>query len=155
VKKFTKDPTKVTLEGAKKWLRAVFKSKDFAECPCCAQTVKHYKRKLNSGMARALIMLFRLAGVDGWVDVSVLSKEQRLDLQHLEYTRLRYWKLIEAQAKGVWRLTPKGRDFLLNGTRVPHTAFEYNKRAFGFSDDYTTLKEALGDHFDYDELMRS
>jgi hypothetical protein len=41
-----------TITEAKDFLNENYK--DGCICPCCNQTVKLYKRKLNSGMARVL-----------------------------------------------------------------------------------------------------
>ena len=60
-----------TVKEAKTFLRKNFDQG--IDCPCCGQFVKKYKRKLNSSMAYALILIGknRLAGYDGWIQVDV------------------------------------------------------------------------------------
>jgi hypothetical protein len=138
--------------------KAVFESGQGLTCPCCSQFAKLYRRKLNSGMARALLML-RGQGrhyTDGWVDVTGLGRAMQQLLHHLEYTKLRFWKLIEKhpQAKqSVWRLTDLGHTFAENRVRVSRCVYVYDNEVRGLDGGTTSVREALGDHFDYDELM--
>lgn len=46
-----------SLENVRAWLRSNIE--DGAECPCCYQVVKLYKRRLNSSMAAVLLMIHR------------------------------------------------------------------------------------------------
>ena len=46
-----------SLGTAREWLRS--QAKDGARCPCCRQYVKVYRRKLNSSMSRALMIMYR------------------------------------------------------------------------------------------------
>ena len=50
-------PEDATLEQAKEWLRVRFN--EGAECPCCLQHVKLYRRPITSSMAYVLILLHR------------------------------------------------------------------------------------------------
>lgn len=50
-----------TLEQAKQLLRDAVKIGEAIECPCCKQMVKIYKRKLNSGMAKALLLIYKIS----------------------------------------------------------------------------------------------
>jgi hypothetical protein len=121
-------------------------------CPCCGQYAKLYRRKLNSGMAKALIALAE-EGAD-WVDVTGLGRAAQQLLHHLEYTKLRFWGLIEKHPTAktsVWRVTERGRE-VLQGARLPRYVFVYDNRVQSVSESTTTLHTALGDHFDYSGL---
>ena len=52
-----------TIAEAKQYLRKNFK--EGTVCPCCDKYVKAYKRKLNSGIARALIIMYKLGAYNG------------------------------------------------------------------------------------------
>lgn len=156
---------KMTLEEAKQFLRDNWEKG--TNCPCCKQSVKLYKRKLNSGMAYALMIMYRIdrslppdgdrffeAGkeIAKTVDVAIA----------LEYNKLAYWGLIETRTKdsgegnsrsGLWRITQKGKDFVEDRISVPRWVYVYDAAPRKVSEEKTTIKEALGDKFNYAELM--
>ena len=119
-----------------------------------------YKRKLNSGMARVLIRLYRLGGASRWVNVSELFP----GVTHRggEWSRTRFWMLVEPRdrrtidknAKGDWSLTPWGVEFVMGQARVPRYVFIWDNNPFRFSKETTSIGESLGDRFDYASLMR-
>jgi hypothetical protein len=166
-------PVMTMVEG-----RAAFEAgvwNDGIVCPCCDRWGKGYKRKLNAGMARALIVFYRitvqLTPEDGWINVTVhdlpglprLSDALRLNLQHWEYTKLSFWGLIEARpnqdpnrdrdGSGIWRLTSLGVDFVRSRVSVPRHVFVLDNTARGFSDERIEIGAAWGDGFNFDELM--
>ena len=133
-------------------------------CPCCGQLCKLYKRKLNAGMAKALLWLVRWHIKNGWgAWVHVNNSCDRATLKTAgDVAKLRYWHFIEAKANedtkkrtsGIWKMTQKGRDFVLGKITAPGHVRVYNQQVMGFSDVQITFREALGDHFDYEELMK-
>ncbi len=135
-------------------------------CPVCDQHCKLYKRKLNSGMVRALIQLatvqakFDPVGVKIWVDAA------KLQLRGGDYGKLRWWGLVEHRKlrkdekdsgekkdSGKWRVTQLGLQFLSGEVEVPRYAFIYNNRASMMSVETTNAPSALGDKFHFGELM--
>lgn len=117
-------------------------------CPCCDQFVKVYRRKINSTMARALILLYREGG---WVHVS-----SKLD-SGSELSKTRFWFLVEEREdahSGWWRLTSLGREFVLGQTDLPKYAEIYNNQllCLDFSESIT-IRDALGTRFNYRDLM--
>jgi hypothetical protein len=56
---------------------------------------------------------------------------------------------------GLWRITHKGRQFVDGVIRVPSHALVYKRVARGFSEETVSIREALGERFDYDELMKA
>lgn len=141
-----------TLDEAKRWTETERRKKEGCRCPCCGLYNKVYRRKLNSGMAYFLIKLCRMVkDEDGWVVV----KWGRTVTG--DYSKLRYWGIIE-QKKGksnTWRVTPKGSLFVLGCLDVPRYAFIFDSQCLGFSKEQTSIHDALGDKFDYTELMYS
>jgi hypothetical protein len=43
--------------------------------------------------------------------------------------------------------------FVKHGREKPKNVFLYNNKIQGFSEETTTIKQALGDKFDFEELM--
>ena len=146
-----KDP----LQEAKELLR-----KNFAagiNCPCCGQLVKKYKRKLNSGMAITLIRIFNNPRSGEWINVKDFLRENKFPNSH-DWTLLRYWGFLEERQEegtsGEWRVTDDGRDFALNQRIAKKHLFLFDNRFYGWGEATTNILEALGDKFNYFELMR-
>ncbi len=136
-------------------------------CPCCNQVAKIYKRKLNRAMAYSLICLYRLlseADEEGWLDVPGLLAKHGLVavLRSREYQKLRYWGLVEAKGEkredggkaGKYRITETGRLFVIGNLALPRYVLLYNGGVIKVdATEKITIREALGDRFNYDELM--
>ncbi len=156
----------MTLEEAQDFLISHFE--EGAVCPCCGQLVKLYKRKLDSFMAYALILIyryFRQSDVEPWLHVpSYLIAQGASDR---ECAKLRYWGLIEEMANtrpdggraGLYRISQRGIDFVEGRCSVPKYIYLYNQMLIDRGDEAdsarTTIHEALAERFDYQELMNS
>lgn len=153
-----------SLEEAKQWLRDRFD--EGASCPCCNQFVKLYRRKLNSFMAYALILIdryFRQSNANEWLHVPSYLIEQ--NAPDRECAKLRYWGLIEectggrpdgSPHAGFYKITELGKSFVRRDVRVARYIFLYNKHPVK-REEWETIDiyEALGEKFSYEELMRS
>lgn len=131
------------------------KSQEGIECPCCDQFVKVYKRKLNTNMALYLIRLYNLG--DGVFHISEIKDANRGG----DFSKMRFYGFIEEQinestskrTSGMWKITEEGRSFVLKESKV-HSHFKmYNGNLLGFVGDRIDIDEALGQKFDYTELM--
>ena len=130
------------------------------DCPTCDQFSKRYKRKLSSGMARSLIVLYTLAGRGSskWVRISEVLKVMEVSP---EMSKVSLWGLCEAsqnedeskRTSGLWRVTDKGIDFVLGKSSLPARVVIYNNTCEGFEGNQVTIHQALGSKFNYDELM--
>jgi len=155
-----------TLSEAVNWSKSE-KGNKGCICPCCEQVVKTYKRKLNSSMAYALIIMYRLHKKHGFHRHFKMNEEiAKLGVpsSNIEYAKLFYWGLAveldknenpNTKTSGYWKLTKMGLDFVENRIKVEKYAYIYNGKLESLSVELTTLKEALGDKFNYDELMNS
>ena len=145
-----------TLEEARVWLRA--RREVGAQCPCCKQLARVYRRKLNAGMARALALLYRASHAD-WVHkptilggVGAAARDEAL---------LRYWDLLEEADErrpdggraGWWRVTDKGGQFVRGEILVPERAVVYDSRCLRLEGRMISMRTALGNRFDLDELL--
>lgn len=144
-----------TIQDVKDFLNQNYK--DGCQCPACGQNVKQYKRKLNSGMARVLIAMYMHG--DGFFHVKDHLREKGIKNTH-DWTLMRYWKLIEepldssvGQKVGLWKITERGKMFVRGTIIVQKHIYLLNNNFRGFSEEETNIREAIGDHFDYSELM--
>lgn len=145
----------VLLVEAQNWLR--HQLDEGAKCPCCTQFAKVYKRKINASMARSLIVMWRAAQLEFQHIPTTVGARSR------EEGKLAAWKLIEEEARvrddggraGYWRVTDLGYQFAHGFVTIPKYAKFYDGRVMGFEGDRVTVRDALGDRFDYDELMNA
>lgn len=137
-------------------------------CPCCDGPAVRYKRKFNEGMAY-------------WLCRLVLQYKKDLDWTHIreirgrpgaprksvseiggDFAKIRYWELVEPKmnedstkrCSGVWRPTDSGINFAHGQFSIPMYAITWLKDVEHFEGDMITMREALGEFFDYEELMR-
>ena len=126
-------------------------------CPTCDQHARRYKRKLNSDMARALCLIVtQWENQDSeWVDV------RDIDVRGGDYAKLRHWGLIRQRinddetkrTSGMWTPTDLGQEFARNVVEMPTYVFIYNNEVDGFSEERSSIRDALGAGFNYSELM--
>lgn len=149
-------------ERVVKALREVLRAElaEGTDCPGCGAFAKRYNRKLNSSIARWLIELVRRSPSGQWVKGSVVTDALN-NLGKDATTLLPDWGLIEGcsvceRESGLWRPTPLGRDFVMGIAEVPRTIYTYNRECLGHDErkGKVGIREALGDKFDYDELMK-
>lgn len=145
----------MTLAEARDLLRTLVD--DGHDCPVCTQLAKVYRRKINSGMARSLIEMYRVGGPAlDWVHVPT-----QIGARSREEGKLAYWGLVEEEHQerddggraGYWRVTTKGVQFVSAQIKVPKYARVYDGRCLSLTGDEVTIREALGSKFNYDELM--
>ena len=142
-----------TLAEAKQHLRTSFK--DGTECPCCGKYVKAYKRKLNSGMARALILIYTLTKDGKYIHVQDEFAKLRLRATTMDYAYAEKWKLIESDLdqNGYWRITQLGKSFVLNQIDLPEYCLVYNGSVYKWADNKIGIKTALTTLWSYTDLM--
>src|ERR1044072_5955600 len=126
------------------------------ECPCCTQFAKVYRRKIHATMARELIQFYRVAGRDWGHLPSILGYNGG------DVTKCRYWGLIVeddairddgSSGAGWWQGTPAGHLWVRGRLAVPKFARIYDGRCLGLEGALVTIRDALGDRFDYGDLM--
>lgn len=142
-----------TLAQVRAWLRV--RAKDGVQCPACSQHVKIYRRKLNSGMARSLIAMYRSSGLEPMHVPTAIGARSR------EEGKLAYWGLVKEVAvlrpdggrAGYWHVTEAGERFVQGKITVPKYALVYNGGRLGLEGEPVTIQDVLGDRFNYAELM--
>ena len=107
-------------------------------------------------MARALLAMY------GEDKVHIFSFLVQCKVQHSDAPMLRHWELIEEVKEekpdgnprgGFYKITEAGIDFVDKNFFVPKYVFLYNNTVQGFSVEKISIIDALGDKFNYDELM--
>lgn len=142
------------LKDAQDWLRP--RLDEGAICPCCRKKAKITTRPINSGMAHALIQMYRHAGTE-WFHLPDITYRWR----GRDEACLAYWGLIEELQErredggkaGWWRVTELGEKFICREVRVQKYARTYNKKVLSLVGDEITIVDALANRFNYNELM--
>jgi hypothetical protein len=113
-------------------------------------------------MAASLVWLVRRwRGGEGLTWVDIQREGNRQVLKSREMGKLKFWGLIEAESRvppekkhsGKWRPTQRGEDFVDEEIQVPSHIFLYNNEYQGQTTTLVGIRECLGDHFSYEELM--
>ena len=164
----TKLPATATLEEAKQVLRDGWI--EGVECPCCTQFVKQYHRKITSSMAYGLILVYRYFEnhpEEQYVHISDYLNS--LDIPGAirntgDITKLKYWDMIEEKVQmrddgskhaGYWAITERGRQFGRGEITVESHVKLFNSKSYGLTGEQTSIQEALGEKFNYTELMKA
>lgn len=152
-----------THQEAKDYLRANWKKG--CHCPTCGQTVKLYKYKFDASKAMAAIGIYKL---DKHYKQESFHLQRdfvnllKLNANNLHYTKMKYYDFIERDSSkddpkkggsGWWFGTQQVRDFVEGKTRIPSVFYVYDGRCIGFGNETISVKEALAEKFDYEELM--
>lgn len=160
---FSFDPEVVTLAQAKEWLEE--RKKKGTRCPCCFQFAKIYRRKLNSSMARGLLTLYHFVKAhpqEEQLHIPSIFRDKKVCSSN-DGSLLRHWGLIQpftgirkdgSKRVGRYRLTPLGVKFAQKSASVKAYAVLYNEELIGLEGEPTTIQDALGKKFSYEELMR-
>ncbi len=134
-------------------------------CKACDQWAKVYHNKFNSSMARTAIWLYPhfKKHPDDWLEAGkyLVQNHDRYDGVH---SKLCVYEMMEknkdaepntgAKSSGLYRMTAKGIAFVEERLTVPGYWTQYNGDVIGFDGDTIGIRDALGKHFDYKELMR-
>ena len=130
-----------------------------SRCSHCGANSKVYAYKLGS-YARVLIWMVYNSEDGEYVHIPTSGAINGGG----DYAKLRYWELIEKsptdpgskkRSTGLWRLTKLGRSFALNETTVNSICYYGHPpgEILGFEPDHISIVDALGKHFDYEDLM--
>lgn len=145
------DDTRAALAG---------KVDDGADCPCCGQFVKVYRRPFGAVNARLLIAAVRAHGTDVFHAPTSLTSHAGG-----EWARLALWDLIASAspparpsgtpARGWWRVTDLGVEVALRRQAIHRYALVYNGERLGHDGPAIHVGDALGDAFDLRDLLGS
>ena len=151
-----------TIQQAKDFLAENFDEGE--DCPCCGQMVKRYKYNLFATSAMALIDLYKLEKETGvfFHHISKFAEARKGRARASHFAELRFWGLAHPMDKktatenssGMWRMTDLGRAFVERRTGVPKSVMVFNNKFQGLTGEIINIKQALGNKFDYEEVMK-
>lgn len=151
-----------SLQEAKTYLKENYEKG--TKCPCCGQFVKLYKRKITSAMALGLIYLAKNTEADEYVHIENFFKKQPVPSSiRGDISKLVFWGLLEKQEglradgssrNGYYKITQLGRNFVHGLVTVSKNIFIYNNKVIKRSDELINIETALGNKFNYRELMK-
>jgi hypothetical protein len=145
-------PDELTLGEARVWLRE--RVEEGTTCPCCQQYTKLYaKRQLHGTIAATLINVYRRG--EEWVYLPSVPQRSR------DFAFVTYWFLAEQAKekredgvkKGLWRITPKGVNWVENRIKIPKYARVYDNQLIRLWGEPVSIIDVLGTRFDYPTLM--
>jgi hypothetical protein len=146
------------------WLNHYAKSKGGAQCPCCRKLSKYREYKIDSKLARLLIVLYRNYTPGTSIKVpDTLDYLKKADLvKGREWNKLAYWGLLNTIEYGgsptskptdYCDLTQRGQDFVYRNLTVPKKLWIEDHAVLGVDSAVVDIKQALGKNHDYDKLM--
>lgn len=155
----------VTLKDAQQYNREHWH--EGCKCLACGQRVQLYNYKFFASSAFALIRLFNLTETNPdqeWFHVKDYAEAGKDRPRAHHFAELRFWELIEKcdvnddpakKSSGYWKITEKGKQFVNEEIKVQSRILIYNNIFVGFAENSSeiTVREALGNKFDYEELM--
>lgn len=133
------------------------------KCKCCGQYCKLYTRKLNSSMSAVLILLWK-SGKTDYIHVENYLKSINKAHLRADFHKLVWWNLLERKKElredssprnGFYKITGRGIAFAEGKLTVPKSVKIYNNQFQGFEGDEITIHDALGNRFNYQELMNT
>ncbi len=159
---FFDQPPTDTLSMARARFRSALHDGERVDCPCCDRDGHIDHRKLNTAMAIGLAFFYhqrknKHGGFAHVEDQPPMCKKNR------ETSRLKHWGMIEQKyhkpdekkrTSGVWRITATGIEFIEGRSHVPRTKHVFDDVVIWQSDELTSFAQALGDAFDYLEVLR-
>lgn len=141
-------------------------------CPCCHQVVRMVEKELSSTMAYVLILMYRhFQSSSDWLDMSqYLANMVAIgsEVKGGEWPKLKLWTLIlerppekksilnpkpPVKTQGMYKLTDRGKGFVLGKLRVPKSLWIYNGHVIEANKKSVSIQECLGKDYKYEDLM--
>lgn len=107
-----------------------------------------------------MLIVQRFKQTGDWVCMPEVAP--RYILRSNQWGTAAYWELIiqkpndsdkRKRCSGYWKPTQKGIDFVERRCLIPRIVHLYDKQIQGYSTELISVDEALGDHYDYTEMM--
>lgn len=136
------------------------------DCPCCGQLVKLYKRKITSASCKALINLYKLCKQNGGYHHLKEFMVGVADTGSNDFNKLKFYNFIhkreltekekvegKKKSSGFYTITREGSEFVEGIKTVQKYCLVYDDRFLGFTGENINIEIALGNNFNYRELM--
>lgn len=132
------------------------------ECPCCGRLVKVYRRKLHTEMAAFLCRLVRHYQSERRY-YSTREMCPALTKASTDGSYLTHWGLVRREPSrsenesggraGLYAPTEMGIEFVHRRCTVPARVHLLCGEVVGWGNEHISIEKALGDKFDYHQLM--
>lgn len=132
-------------------------------CDVCRGPTTTYERKLHAAMVATLVAWWGSWGDYAWHSLNDLYKlkPNLTTVRGGDFAKLAYWGFIQERPKtdenkkntGIYRITEDGVAFVLGKTSFSRSAYVYNDHVLAWSEELVKVHAAIGDAFDYNELM--
>jgi len=127
------------------------------DCPCCGRFGKVYRRNLDSGIARGLLLLSQFGPNGEWVHYHKLMDHY----DSRSFGKTQYWGLVEPHGpdtatgapKGLWRLTETGMRFVRGEITVNQYCLHYDHECLGYGGPQITIQDAFKTPFEYSQVF--
>lgn len=131
-------------------------------CGVCQRPHRNYRRKLNAGMAAVTVRLYALGGGSAMDWVNVVRLFPNTTHRGGEWAQIRHWGLAlprdvrthATNSPGDWQITPLGVAFVEGRIEVPRYIETRDGELLRKSKETISIMGALGNAFDYAELLR-
>lgn len=156
---FFDKPQKDTLAEERDRLFQKRKEPGGTRCHACNQHAQEYRIKLNAGMARFLVELYKRGCQYLCEPVRYEEIIHAVGTASLDYARIKYWLLIEPvgeipdrkKASGEWRMTRLGCRFVTGKVKVASHVRVYNSAWIDSVEPAVGIRDVLPKEFDYQE----
>lgn len=146
------------------WMNHYAKGKGGAQCPICRKLGKYREYKIDSKLARLLIVLYRCYAPGSSIKVlDAIAACGKQDLaKGREWNKLAYWGLVEnieysgaltSKPTDYCRMTQRGQDFVYRSLTVPKKIWVEDHVVMSVDSAVVDIKQALGKKHTYDTLM--
>ena len=141
-------------------------------CPVCRQLVRIVEKDLSPEMGYVLILLYRhFQESADWLDIAKYLESMVAigsEATGGEWRKLVHWGLIlerppvkrsvlskepPVKTVGFYRLTDRGKGFILGQLKVPKSVLLYQGNLLEFSGKTITIQECLGKDYIYEDLL--
>jgi hypothetical protein len=118
--------------------------KEIVRCPHCQAKMVEYKHSLSKQIVEVLYLFVKLGGV---LDVVDLNSKMPYS-KRCNFPKLQYWGLItkvktEKKSKGLWAITPRGKDFITGQIPIQKSVWTYRNNFMRFDGEFFSM-EGLG-----------
>lgn len=128
-------------------------------CVVCDQHCKRYTRNLYATPCLILIALFKLHRAhpeEKDFHVKNIWRVAGLGPGGGGRELLGYYNFAHRGERGCWSITSAGKEFVNRKRSVPKYVIVYNEKVIGYSGEehpFVNIEDALGEKFNYGELM--
>ena len=98
------------------------------KCPCCGKNLRAYAKNLDKrliGLAWDILIYIEKNKLERFEAKWILDDHQKIN----DFQKLHYWGIIEEErGSSKWRLTNKGRRFLMGEIQLPRKVWVFNNK---------------------------